>query len=260
MAMSPNAELKPIPVQTQSEQQMFLRNISQVPSLLKALIDKDITTDAAISLADAYRLDGARNKAMIFLEGEVIVKHISPSEVLPFVRQHIIADDTQAKKFSFDFLGKICLPMQWYIGNVEGLITELGGDVEKYTAEAQKNYPEVYAPDAQKSASVSVAETPAIASGTSATLATEEEPAIVRDIGEKLSSSKGRAGVLLHLVALSQKIEQAGTNGKLNAKETGELLHSLDALSYAVNTQDLNPLEIAAIKRRLKNILAKVGE
>jgi hypothetical protein len=58
--------------------------------------------------------------------------------------------------------------------------------------------------------------------------------------------------------ALSQQIEQAGQQQRLSEKETEELLHNLDALSYAVNTKDLNPLEIAAIKRRMKSIVSKL--
>lgn len=257
--MSPTYKqsLQPLPVKTKFDQQAFLQEIGRLPKLMKVFVDSEKTIDLAIALVDAYGLNGLQNKAMIYLEGEIIVKHLRPADVLNFVRQHIFADENQAKKFTTDFLGQLCLPMQWYIGNVEGIIKELGGDVEKYIAEAQKNYPEVYAPNAQQKSTETDTSTAASKIETSTD---EHEPVILQDIGEKLGTSKGRAGVLLHLVALSQKIETAGKSGQLSEKETGELLHSLDALSYAVNTQDLNPLEIAAIKRRLKNILVKVGD
>jgi hypothetical protein len=154
-----------------------------------------------------------------------------------------------AKKFTIDFLGKICLPMQWYIGNVEGLIKELGGNVANYIDEAQRIFPEVYeiktAPPQPTIASVQ----PILAN----------EPPILHNLEEKLTTNKGRAGILLHLTNLSLQIEQRVAAKNLTVEAGQELIHGLDSLSYAVNTKDLNPLEIAAIKRKILSVLIKLG-
>lgn len=251
MPIQPLATITPIPNQQTVEQQLFLKKIAQLPALMKTFVDKDLTTDLAISLVDTHHLSGVQNKAMIYLEGEIIVKNIQPSKIVSYIRQHIISDDALAKKLALDFIGTLCLPMQWYIGNVEGLIKELGGDVEKYVAEAKKNYPEVYTPKTTTETSQPSATAPA-------SVATNEPP-ILHHLEEKLSSNKGRAGVLLHLTNLSLQIEERVAAKTMTAEVGQELIHSLDSLSYAVNTKDLNPLEIAAIKRKILSVLTKLG-
>lgn len=239
--------------------QQVINPFRNLPDLMKQILLYEENTDINQDIMNQNQLTIEQNTKMMGLIRKIILKDFPPTKLLNAVKQDLALNDDRAKKLALDLLGRRFLPMQWYIGNVEGLIKELGGDVEQYAAEAKKNYPEVYAPDANTSTeSVTVAAAPQ--SQPTKTIDTEaNEPVIIRDIGEKLATSKGRAGVLLHLVGLSQQIEAAGKSGKFTAKETEELLHGLDALSYAVNTQDLNPLEIAAIKRHLKNILAKVG-
>ena len=251
MLIQPQKTTATISNQPPAEQQLFLQKISQLPTLMKTIVGKDVTVNLAIALTEKYRLTDGQHKSMIYLEGEVIVKNVQPAGILSYIQQHIIPEVDQAKKFAADFIGKICLPMQWYIGNVEGLIKELGGDVEKYTAEAKKNYPEVYAPKP-----VTEVAKPAVV--TSAPIAADE-PIILRGLEEKLSSNKGRAGVLLHLTNLSLQIEQRVAAKSMTVELGQELIHGLDSLSYAVNITDLNPLEIAAIKRKILSVLTKLG-
>lgn len=231
----------------------------KLPELLKQVIDHEENSQINADIEKVNGLTSEQGDKMMDVIRKVILKVILPSALVTTIQHDINLDEEKAKKLALDLLGRRFLPMQWYIGNVEGLIKELGGDVEHYAAEARKNYPEVYAPDANMSAETTTVEVRPQTQSATAVDTDANEPVIVRDIGEKLATSKGRAGVLLHLVGLSQQVEAAGKSGKFTAKETEELLRGLDALSYAVNTQDLNPLEIAAIKRRLKNILAKVG-
>ncbi len=241
----------PIAHNLKPEEDMFLRKVRNLPDLMKTVLNNPAMVENSIKLEEKYYLSPSRHKAMIFLEGDVAVKNVIPNGVLHIVQKDIVANDQQAKQFTVDFLGLICLPMQWYIGNVEGLIKELGGNLEPYLAEAKKNYPEVYTP---------VSAQPAPAKEPAAAKDTGEEPSILRQIEERLTSAKGRAEVLLRLTALSQQIEEAVKTQRLDAAAGQELLHSLDALSYAVNTKDLNPLEVAAIKRRLKNVVMKLGQ
>jgi len=239
--------------------ELYFQYFHKLPPLMQQiLVNKKIQA----SLSNIVRnndLTEEQRRQTVLLAGDVSVKGFPIENLLPKIITEAKIENDKSQKIAIQLLGEFLLPMQWYLGNVEKIITDLGGDAQHYIAEAQKNYPEVYAPDAQKVAEQ--AESLNVTDVADQDNSTEpNEPVILRDIGEKLGTSKGRAGILLHLVALSQKIELAGKSGKISETEMGELLHGLDALSYAVNTQDLNPLEIAAIKRRLKTIMTKIGE
>ncbi len=235
-----------------ANQKIYLAAIQQLPPLMKRVINNPALIDNAITLCATYQLTPKQQDMLMTIEREVIVQHVPVTTVPDEIKKIGLSGDEENQLIN-DFLGRIILPMEWHVGNVRPLIQSLGGQVEAYVAAASRQFPEVYAPETQQQENTAAASTATQEKPVSA-----DEPVILRDIGDKLATPKGRAGVLLHLVALSQQIEDAGKSGKLTATQTTELLHSLDALSYAVNTQDLNPLEIAAIKRRLKTILKNV--
>lgn len=235
---------------------------SKLPDLMKMLTGSEVFPKINIEIEKQNGLTVEQGDKMMDVIRKVVLKTIEPRELLANIQKTIGLNENKAKKLALDLLGRQFLPMQWYIGDVEGEIKKLGGDVAKYETEARKNYPEVYEPHAQE---------PEVQTETSDVVTEKKEPASVRtvtsdtneptilhSIDDRLTTNKGRAEVLLRLTALSQQIEEAGKAKTLNENEAQELMHSLDTLSYAVNTQDLNPLEIAAIKRRLKNILAKL--
>ncbi|MEK7637092.1 MAG: hypothetical protein AAB402_01715 [Patescibacteria group bacterium] len=224
---------------------------TNLPDLLKDILAEDVSVDINMEIGKKYGINSKQIGVFVKVIRKVIFKTITPAELVATIKKDLGLDETKAKGMALDLLGRKFLPMQWYVGNVEGLIKELGGNLEKYVAEAKKNYPEVYAPQAKTE--TAPAKEPAAAKDTG------EEPSILRQIEERLTSTKGRAEVLLRLTALSQQIEEAVKAQRLDEAAGEELLHSLDALSYAVNTKDLNPLEVAAIKRRLKNVVLKLG-
>lgn len=224
---------------------------SKLPDLMKSIIDRELFAQFDIEIEQHNGLTLEQGDKMMDVIRGIILKRYAPNKLVLTLKKTIGLDETKSKKLALDLLGRQFLPMEWYIGNVEGLIKELGGDLAMYQAQARKNYPEVYDPETAKRRAESEAE-PAVEAGKQA------EPSILHLIDERLQTNKGRAEVLLRLTALSQEIEEAMKTGELTETEGQRLLHSLDALSYAVNTQDLNPLEVAAIKRRLKNVLAKL--
>lgn len=222
-----------------------------LPDLMKSILTHDVNTDINIEIKNAAGLTNDQRDVMMGIIRKIILKTINPSQLLAAIQNDIKLAPPKAKKLALDLLGRRFLPMQFYVGNVEGLIKELGGDLEKYQAEARKNYPEVYDPNFGKT----TAEEPAsedLESGI------KIEPSILHSIDERLQTNGGRAEVLLRLTGVSEEIEGAMKSGKITQDEGQKILHSLDALSYAVNTQDLNPLEVAAIKRKLKSVLAKL--
>lgn len=229
----------------------YLAALTKLPPLMKQLTKHHGLVDQAIALEDKYRLNGQQAKTMMNLEASIIAQDIQPGAVLDHVNREMGMDSATAKKFAVDFLGMICLPMQWYIGNVENIIQQLSGDLRTYQAQVATVFADLYGTAEDRGEEVPAATT----SGGSVIEA--NEPPIVQHIAERLTTTKGRAEVLLRMTALSQEIETAASTNRIGQDVSQQLMHSLDALSYAVNTQDLNPLEIAAIKRRLKSVLAQ---
>lgn len=229
---------------------------NKLPDLLLDIVSKEISTDININIAQQFNIPDTNSRVYIDIIRKVVLKTITPDKLVATIEQDIGFDDVSAKKLALELLGRRFLPMQWYIGNVENLITSLGGDLNKYQAEARKNYPEVYAPETAKP------EPTVTEKITAPSAAPGEDLGILHDIEQRLTTFRGRAEVLLRLTALSRDIDQAIKDKRLSEAHGEELIHSLDALSYAVNTKDLNPLEVAAIKRRLSRIvseLAKLG-
>lgn len=234
----------------------YLQAIATLPPLMQKVVDNPNLVTAAETLEETHRLNGTQAKFMIELEASIIAKEFPPSAVSQQVKQGMNFDDDRAKSFSRDFLGLICLPMQWYIGNVEDLIRQLGGNVDQYLAEAKKRYPEVYQA-APAPTAAPVAPAPSAVVATKPTAQPSASSSLLDGLEERLTTFRGRAEVLLRMTALSQQVETA-INAKVIDDSRGQaLLQALDALSYAVNTQDLNPLEVQAIKRRLAKVVAE---
>lgn len=229
--------------------------LAQVPDLMKAILDHDENADINMAIEDKHKLSPKQCDAMMAVMREVILQTVEPSRLVAVLQKELELDEPKAKALALDLLGWRFLPMEWYLGPIEPLIRELGGDPKGYIYLIAPIYPEVYG---DMLAEMQEAEQSESQSSEQTASAEKQEPTILHSIDDRLTTNKGRAEVLLRLTALSQQIEEAGKAKTLNENEAQELMHSLDTLSYAVNTQDLNPLEIAAIKRRLKNILAKL--
>lgn len=230
----------------------YLKILANLPPLMKELIQHPGFIDQAIAIEDKYHLNDKQARTMLGFRSSLISHEVAPQVVSNMITQQMNMDPAEAKKFAVDFFGMICLPMQWYVGDVELLIKVLGGDVNHFHAEAKRIFPEVYGIQAPPPQTI-ITTTPIVSPSTT------PQPPILHNLEEKLSSNKGRAGILLHLTNLSLQIEERVAAKSMTPEVGQELIHSLDGLSYAVNTKDLNPLEIAAIKRKILAILAKLG-
>lgn len=223
--------------------------LAKLPPLMLRLTKHDGLVDQTLTIIDTYKLQRPQMNAFMELQRMLIAQLITPSQVEAYVRQQMKFDEPTTKKFTLDVLGRICLPMQWYIGNVDTLIQALGGNVAQCQAEAEKKFPDIYGlPGSTVTGDIP----PAVVSQ-----AVDDD--VITHLDEALTNNKGRAGILLRLSSLSQEIEGHVAAHDIPEATGQELLHSLDGLSYAVNTKDLSPLEVAAIKRKLKSVIAKIG-
>ena len=237
---------------------------SQLPDLLWNMLVRVETIDINIDIATQNKLTEAQGKGMMGVIRKIILKSITPRELLDTIRRDITGlNDQQAKKLALDLLGRRFLPMQWYIGNVEQLILELGGKVDEYLVVAKKIYPEVYAQNMTPTGLVS-AVPPRMKTVTTAEVvvdaATLEKHPVLHNFDERVGSLKGRAEVLLRLTGLSSEVEEAMKAKKVTEAEGEQLLKTLDGLSYAVNTKDLNALEVEALRRGIKKVLRALAK
>lgn len=209
--------------------------------------------DTNFAISQENKLSREQGDAMMRVIRKIILKVITPRELLETIRRDIPGlDNQQVRQLALDLLGRRFLPMEWYIGNVENLIRELGGDPATYLVEAKKNYPEVYAQTISST-------TPPPANPAPVTPVSAEH-AVLRNFDERVSSFQGRAEILLRLTGLSAEVETAMKSNSLTQAAGERLLQQLDGLSYAVNTKDLNALEIQALKRGIRKVLRALGK
>lgn len=232
---------------------------AQLPALMKQLLLHEENTDINIEIKKANNLTPEQGEKMMQIIRKIIFITITPRELVDVIQREVGLDNGRARKLALDLLGRRFLPMEWYIGNVERLIRDLGGKVEDYLATAKKIYPEVYEPHPTSSLAANQPAASATETISPMSPSAQEISPYLANLEDRLTNFKGRAEVLLRLTGLSQQIDEAIKTKQVSTEHGQELLRILDTLSYAVNTQDLNPLEIQAIKRRLTKVVTEVS-
>lgn len=217
-----------------------------LPPLMKRVMDHDENIDTNIAIEKKNALSKQQGNAMMQVIRSVILQTIRPDELVSVIQRDIHLDEPQAKKLALDLLGERFLPMEFYLGPVRPLIEQLGGNVNEYLVQARQRYPEVYAPKS---------ETPKPSEGE-----TGAEPQLLQNFNEKVETPRGRADILLRLTGLAGQVDELMKAEKLPQADGEALLRDLDTLSYAVNTKDLNPLEVQSLKRRLRKVLGRISE
>lgn len=218
---------------------------THLPELIRLILLHDENIDLNMAIEKSNRLTKLQGDKMMGVIRKIILKTIGPELLVETIKRDIGLDDVRSKKLALDLLSKRFLPMEWYIGKVQPLIQQLGGNVAEALAEARQRYPEVYAPK-QEPASPTIDAT-----------TTEEHP-ILRNFDDKATTLKGQADILLRLTGLSSQIEAGVAQGRFEQDESERLMQELDAVSYAVNTKDLNPFEVNSIKRKIRKIISRV--
>lgn len=237
----------------------FYALYEKLPDLMHRVLNHREIPARNIELGAKYKLTPAQQRLLVLNESAMIIQDYPPRQLTDHLRIELKLDDAKARALAADVLGYIFLPMEWFLGKIQPLIKDLGGDVDHYLAAAKKTWPEVYAgpgappvPPAKPTLTISPEEMEAIMA---------KHP-IMEDFDSRVGSFKGRAEVLLRLTGLSVEVEEAVKSNKITQEQGEQLLRQLDALSYAVNTKDLNALEVEALRRGIKKVLrvlAKVG-
>lgn len=218
----------------------------KLPDLMKSVIDHEENSEINSAIESKNKLTADQGDAMMGVIRSIILQTIRPDELVSVIQRDVKLDEPQAKKLALDLLGERFLPMEFYLGPVRPLIEQLGGNVNEYLVQARQRYPEVYAPKS---------ETPKPSEGE-----TGAEPQLLQNFNEKVETPRGRADILLRLTGLAGQVDELMKAEKLPQADGEALLRDLDTLSYAVNTKDLNPLEVQSLKRRLRKVLGSISE
>lgn len=240
---------------TSVTREQYTTVLRQLPPLMKVVLSKEALIDGITTIEQKFHLNGEQLAKLMAIERSVIAKVTAPAAVVGEIESALAKPTSEAKEIARDWLGLIALPMEWYIGAVQPLVQELGGDVAAYLSEAKKNFPEVYDPNFQVD-QTKQAETELKAS----TEADNDANPIFHEFEVRLSSFRGRAEILLRLTGLGTRIEQGVQAGAITQADGEELIRQLDAVSSFINTQELNPFEIQAVKRKIKRVLERLQE
>jgi|GEM_PF-2152857 len=229
----------------------YYQKLRQLPPLMLKICGSNEIIDAAISLESRHHLTPEQSRAMTEMQISLIGQEYGPADVASHVTSDLKLSGQAAKDFTIDFLGSLVLPIQWFVGNVEQIIHQLGGDPAPYIDRAKKEFPEAFGlpPKPQP-----------IDEGDEIGQVAEDSDSLLNDFEDRLTSFAGKAEVLLRLTGLSAKLEAARDTGKVKALDCEQHLMTLDSISSAINTHDLNPFEIAALKRKLKRVVESVTD
>ena len=212
---------------------------SDLPELMKTIINKDISSEINIDIEQKHRLTPSQGDKMMDIIRQMIFRTITPTELLPTLQRDLKLDLKRATDLTIDLLGRRFIAMEWYLGDAQSIIRRLGGQAEDYLLEAKRNYPEVY--EEKKPAGAGPSDHP-----------------ILDDFEQRISTLAGKAEILLRLTGLSTTVEEAVGNDKLTRSDGEGIIRQLEAMSYAINTKDLNPFEVQSIKRKMKKVISHI--
>jgi len=168
---------------------------------------------------------------------KILLQTLHPRDLIPELRSQLALEAPDAVALGLDLLGERFLPLEWYLGEVQPLIKELGGDLPSYVRLAHDRFPEVYE-QPQPPAPVSQ----------------EQQQDIFDRFSSLLVSPEGRAELLFRLTAWSSVVDAKMAEGGL-AREAGEkLLAELESAATSIETRDLSPLEVQSMRRRLQRL------
>lgn len=226
--------------------------IKRFPPLMKTILRNGSMTATTGVLVNVFGLNVAQEKNMMAIIRDVIAQEYLPRDIIVHVRQELKLDEQRTKALALEILGRIVLPISWYIGNVDQPIRDLGGDPAAYQEAVIELYPEL--------AAQAPAVVPTATKAKQALSPISGEAAILRDFEDRLTTFRGRAEILLRLTGLSAQIDEAMHTDKISTDDGQQLLQQLDSISAAINTQDLNSFEIQSLKRRVERVLGKTLE
>ena len=241
----------------------FLRAIPTLPPMMRSVLSHEENAELTLQVSDDHGLTREQRKKMVDIVQLVILQQVRPQDVPEHIEKDLSLGRETAKKVACDLQGRRFLPMEWYIGPVQPVIKNLGGDPEMYLSKLRDIYPEVFLgaplfPEPKPDPEDPLTEWNSSVDRQSAS--STEENGLLENFLEPLGTESGRAEILLRLTGVSSVVEGKMDDGSMT-REAGEgMLERLEAIATAIETRDMNPLEMQSLRRRTQRLIEQMAQ
>ena len=117
---------------------MAYNNIYNLPQRIQDRMFMDEHADLNGALAEKYELRGEQLRLMLFLENDIIFQTSLPNDLIRLFQERLSLNTDAAKKIALDLWGNYFLLFQDFLGKVDDLIVQNGGDLKMYQGRARK--------------------------------------------------------------------------------------------------------------------------
>lgn len=117
---------------------MAHNNIYDLPQRIQDRIFMDEHADLNGALAEKYGLRGEQLRLMLFLENDILFQTSSASDLVRLFQERLSLSADAAKQIAIELWGNYFLLFQDFLGKVDDLIVQNGGDLKMYQERARK--------------------------------------------------------------------------------------------------------------------------
>lgn len=219
-----------------------------LPPLVNQILLHNENIEINIDISHKFELNHAQVMNLMAMHRAVYAREIPLTSIVTEIQSVLGVDPQRAKDIAREVLSRRYLPLEFYLGPVQPLITQLGGDAAAALEEAKRIWPEAYGlPPHQK---------PTV----DEEVQDADVPPLLQAFDRRVRTPHGREEILLRLTGLAADVETRISSQTLPVADGERIMEQLDQLGYVINTQDLNQFEIQAARRRLRRILQRLDE
>jgi len=117
---------------------MPYQEINDLPSKIQDRMFMDEHADLNGALAEKYELRGEQLRLMLYLENDIVFQTFSSNDLIRLFQERLGLNADIAKKIAVELLGNYFLLFQDFLGKVDDLIVQNGGDLKMYQDRARK--------------------------------------------------------------------------------------------------------------------------
>lgn len=117
---------------------MPYQEINNLPSKIKDRVFMDEHADANEEVISKYNLTDDQQRALLFSENDLLFKKNQVADFVRLLQERLALEQNTAGKIAAELLGNYFLLFQDFLGKVDDLIVQNGGDLQKYQERARK--------------------------------------------------------------------------------------------------------------------------
>src|SRR3990167_7056443 len=117
---------------------MAYNKIYDLPQRIQDRMFMDEHADLNGALAEKYELRGEQLRLMLYLENDIVFQIFSSNDLIRLFQERLGLNADIAKQIAVELLGNYFLLFQDFLGKVDDLIVQNGGDLKIYQDRASK--------------------------------------------------------------------------------------------------------------------------